>query len=208
MHSEARGIGVGRADVQRGAVRVERVLVVPGDLQGALSLGPGLGQDLVLARGIEVAVVREVPHVGDVLAARDQQPVPLGGAPDQVGQQVGTQVPDVRVAVHGRAAGVDAETATAGGLDLLELPGPGVIETEHTRQPRVAAGPGQAAPAARGVGQPAVSTRVALTSPRSAPIPTAVQPGLTPHQTELRTFTSFLERFALDWVTQDVPFQA
>jgi hypothetical protein len=84
------------------------------------------------ARGVDLGVVGQVPYVGDVLAAGDQQPVPPGGPPDQVGQQVGPQVADVGLAVHRRPAAVDAEPAAAGGLDRLDLPGPGVIEAEHT----------------------------------------------------------------------------
>ena len=59
------------------------------------------------------------------------QLVPFRGPPDQVGQQVGAQVADVRGAVHGRPAAVDAQAAPAGWLDRLNLPGPGVIEPQH-----------------------------------------------------------------------------
>ena len=68
IDSEARGRIVGRCDVQRRAVGAERGLVEPGNVKRALPLGPGLSQDLVLAVGIDLAVVGQMADVGDVLA--------------------------------------------------------------------------------------------------------------------------------------------
>ena len=69
------------------------------------------GQDLVLALGIDLGVVGQMPDVGDVLADDDRQAVPLGVAPDQVGQQERPQVADVREPVHRRPAGVHPQLA-------------------------------------------------------------------------------------------------
>lgn len=136
------GRDVGRADVQRGTVPAELRLVVPGDIQRTAALGPRLGDDLVLAVRVGLVVVGQVPHVGDVLAADDRQLAAFRGPPDQVGQQIGAQVADVRGAVHGRPAGVDAQAVPAGWPDWLDLPGPGVIEPQHAPSLWAAAGQG------------------------------------------------------------------
>src|SRR6202034_924741 len=80
---------------------------------------------------LQGAVLAGMLHIGDVLAGQDREPEPLlGVAPDQVGQQAGTQVADVRAAVGYGAAGVDPQDAVPGGPDRFGLPGPRVVEVE------------------------------------------------------------------------------
>ena len=68
-----RGV-LGRAHVERGQVRVERVLVEPRDVQRGLALGPRLRPAPCPRRRVDLGVVRQVPDVGDVLA--DDRPGP------------------------------------------------------------------------------------------------------------------------------------
>ncbi len=73
---------------------------------------------------------RRWPDVGDVLDVQDGQPVVAQRPPDEVGQQVRAQVPDVGVAVHGRAAGVHPDGPSIHRLDRLDGAAQGVAQAE------------------------------------------------------------------------------
>ena len=82
------------------------------------------------------ALVAQVADVGDVLDVEDVDAVVEQGPPDEVGQQVAAQVPDVGVAVDGRAAGVHPDAAGLERLDRFDPAGQGVAEAEgHLRRP-------------------------------------------------------------------------
>jgi hypothetical protein len=77
-----------RAQVERARVGVERVLVEPRELQRRLPLTPRLREDLVFAGRVDLGVVHEMAHVGDVAAHDHPHAAPLEHPPDQVGEQI------------------------------------------------------------------------------------------------------------------------
>ncbi len=119
---------VGGQDVDRGLVGMERGFVRVGDLGRRLVLQAGGHQHRVLA-AVE-ALVAQVADVGDVLDVEDVDAVVQEGPPDQVGEQIAAQVPDVRVAVDGRATGVHPDPAAFERLDLFDPAGEGIAEPE------------------------------------------------------------------------------
>ena len=99
---------------------------------GRLVLETGRDQHAVLA-AVE-ALVAEVADVGDVLDLEDVDAVVQDGAADEVGEEEGPEVPDVGVAVDGRAAGVHPEPPAVARLDGFDGAGEGVAEAEcHAR---------------------------------------------------------------------------
>ena len=101
--------------VEQRRVGVEGRLVGIGDLAGGPPLEPRRDEHRIhLVPG---GVFPEMPHVGDVLDVQDLQPVVQEGASDQVGEEERPEVPDVRVAVDGRATGVHPD---ATGLERFD----------------------------------------------------------------------------------------
>ena len=122
------GEHVGREDVHGRLVGVEGSLVGVGDLGGRLVLEPGGDEHPVLA-SIE-ALVAEMADIGDVLDVENRDSVVEEDAPDQVREEERPQVPDMRIAVDGRAAGVHPDPLAVGRLDRVDGPGEGVSETK------------------------------------------------------------------------------
>ena len=119
---------VGGQDVDRGLVGMERGFVRVGDLGRRLVLEAGRHQHRVLA-AVE-ALVAQVADVGDVLDVEDVDAVVQEGPPNQVGEQIAAQVPDVCVAVDGRATGVHPDPAAFERLDRFDPAGEGIAEPE------------------------------------------------------------------------------
>src|SRR4029450_10097426 len=93
-----REVGEGRGGVEAGLVGV-------GDLRAGLVLELGGDQHPILTP-IE-AFVAQVPDVGDVLDMEDIQAVVEEGPADEVREEEGAQVADMRPATDRRAAGVE-----------------------------------------------------------------------------------------------------
>ena len=114
-------------DVESPEVVLERPRVQVGDLPGGLPGAPRARLDLVLPR---IGIRREVPDVGDVhdvlhrVAVERQQPA------EHVLEEVGPQVPDVRVVIDGGAAGVQAHLPVAERLELAHRARPRVVELD------------------------------------------------------------------------------
>src|SRR5204862_6474881 len=93
-----------------------------------------LGLPGVEAVAGERADFSRVPHLVRVVAEV------LEGSREHVGEDVRAQVADVRKAIHGRAAGVDAHAAGFERTQLLLAPGHRVVEadagTRASRQAR------------------------------------------------------------------------
>jgi hypothetical protein len=120
---------VRRQDVDRGLVGMEGGLVRGGDRPDRLRFEPCLDEHRILA-AIE-PLVAEVAHVGHVLDVQHLEAVVERHPSDQVGEDEAAEVPDVGVAVDGRAAGVHPEMAGLERFDRFETPGQGVVEAEH-----------------------------------------------------------------------------
>src|SRR6266511_20893 len=123
---------VGALDVQRVEVLQERRGVLRGDLLGREAL-VGDGDVHAVAGGLadvvrHVTDVRDVHDLDDVLSLEPQPP------PDEVPEHERSHVPDVGVAIHGRAAGVDLRGPPVGGLDLLDLPAERVVQAHPAEQ--------------------------------------------------------------------------
>ena len=126
------GEDVGRQEVEQRRVGVERGLVGVGDLPGRLVLEAGRDEHPVLA-AVE-ALVAQVADIGDVLDLEDVDAVVQHRPTDQVGEEEGPQVADVRVAVDSRTAGVHPEAPAIARLDRFDGAGEGVAEAErHSR---------------------------------------------------------------------------
>ena len=119
------------ADVELRGVVEERLRVELGDLFGRPVLEPGGHQHLVLAP-VEL-VVGEVADVGDVhdlghLAAEVfQRPA------EHVGEDVGAEVPDVRVLVDGGTAGVDPDAPRFQWRELFFAAAQRVVDSHPVR---------------------------------------------------------------------------
>ena len=120
------GVDLGRKDVDSRLVLVEAVGVELGYLPNGLALGQGRQYHLVPA-GFQ-QLLAHVPDVGDVLDVEHLDPAGFQHAADPVGHQVGAQVADVGVAVHGGAAGVHANQSRLNRLDFFRLLGKGIEE--------------------------------------------------------------------------------
>ena len=139
---------VGFIDAERGRILEDRPGVLLGDLQGLEPLVLDGEQHLVdrLGRGL----VRHVAHIGDVLDEGDPEPLKAQGAPDQIGQHVGAEVPEVRVPVHGGTARIHLDVAGLDRHDLLDRTRQRVVQAhacEDTQAQRAVAGP---SPSGRG----------------------------------------------------------
>ena len=119
----ARGPGVDHARVVH-----ERLGVVVGDLLRRLLLEARRDEHLVLP-AVE-AVVGEVADVSDVHHLVRVVAEVLEGSREHIGEHVRAQVADVREAIHGRAAGVDAHAAGFERTQLLLAPGHRVVEAD------------------------------------------------------------------------------
>ena len=97
---------VGRAHVEPFELFLEVRGVALGDFPRRQAGAPRAGLHLVLAG---VRVRGQVPHVGDVDDVMDFIAAVFEGAPQDVFEDIGAQVADVLVVVHGRAAGVQAD---------------------------------------------------------------------------------------------------
>jgi hypothetical protein len=72
-----------------------------------------------------------VTDVGDVLDLEHVDAVVEHGPPDEVGEHERSEVADVRVPVHGRAAGVHPEAPAIARFDRLDFAGQRVPEAER-----------------------------------------------------------------------------
>ena len=126
-------------DVDGRLIGVECSLVGVGDLGRRLVLETGRHEHRVLA-AVE-ALVAQVADVGDVLDVEHVDPVVEEGPPDQVRQQVAAQVPDVRVAIDGRAARVHADAAGLERFDRFDPTCQGIPESEGHRPTMLPTGP-------------------------------------------------------------------
>ena len=122
---------MGRQDVDRRLVGMERRLVRGGDLLRCLRLQSGLDEHRILA-SIEF-LIAQVPDIRHVLDVQDLESVVEQDAPDQVGQQEAAEVADVGVPIDRRAAGVDPDSPGFEGLDRPDSAGQRVAEVEHQR---------------------------------------------------------------------------
>ena len=112
-------------DVELALVAEEPVGVELGDLGGGFALGYGGGDDFVAA--LLQDFLAHMADVGDVLDVDDLQAVELEGAAYPVGHQVGSEVADVGVAVHGWAAGVHFDDAALYGAHFVNSLGESVV---------------------------------------------------------------------------------
>ena len=97
---------VGRAHVEPFELFLEVRGVALGYFPRRQAGAPRAGLHLVLA-GVRVG--GQVPHVGDVDDVMDFIAAVFEGTPQDVFEDIGAQVADVLVVVHGRAAGVQAD---------------------------------------------------------------------------------------------------
>ncbi len=89
------------------------------DLPDTAPLLAGALEHLVLAL---VGITGEVADVGDVHDVAHGVAEVFQGPPEEILEEVGAQVPDVGVVVHGRAAAIQADLARLDGHELLKLP--------------------------------------------------------------------------------------
>ena len=135
-------VQVGAFDPHQVRVLQERVRVLLRDLGGREPL-VGLGELHLVATGVR-DLVRHVPDVGDVHDPPDLEPLEPERPADQVAEHERAHVPDVDVAVDGRAARVDLHGLAVDGRDVVELTREGVVQTHG--QPSIS--PGWATPVA------------------------------------------------------------
>ena len=122
---------VGRQQVHRRRVDVERLLVCGRDLGRAPAFQAGSHEHAVLA--LVEPLVPHVAHVGDVLDLEHAQPVVDEGPSDEVRQEERPEVADVRVAVHRRTAAVHPHEPRLDGLHGLDAAGQRVAQPEGHR---------------------------------------------------------------------------
>ena len=96
-----------------------------GDLGGGFALGDGGGDDFVAA--LFQDFLAHMADVCDVLDVDDLQAVELEGAAYPVCHQVGSEVADVGVAVHGGAAGVHLDDAALDRAHFVNSLGESVV---------------------------------------------------------------------------------
>ena len=111
-------------DVQPGRVLEEGLFIEPGDLFRGLAFSSRALFEFVLA-GIFIA--GEMPDVGDVHHVLDLVVEILHDPAEHVGEDIGAEIADVGVHVHGRAAGVDADLARYERHELVFPPCKGVV---------------------------------------------------------------------------------
>ena len=109
----------GRRAAEQLEVAEEGLRVELGDLPDGLALFPRALEHLVFAL---VGVPGEVADVGDVHDVADGEPEVLECPPEDVLEQVGAEVADVRVVVHGGPAAVHPDLARLDRHELLHLP--------------------------------------------------------------------------------------
>ena len=122
---------VRRQEVEQRGIGVECRLVGVRDLAGGAALEPRGDEHRVHLAPRRV--LAEVPDVRDVLDVQDLEPVVQQGSPDEVGEEEGPEVADVRVAVDGRAARVHPDPAGLQRLDRDDLAPERVPQTECQR---------------------------------------------------------------------------
>ena len=105
-------------------------LVELGDFPDALSLLPGTLQHLVLPL---IGIIGQVPHIGDVHDMFDLVTEETKGTDQQVLENIGAQVADVGVLIHGRAAGIQPHLVRHSWYELLSFSTQGV--EKHKRHP-------------------------------------------------------------------------
>ena len=120
---------MGGQDVDAFLIPPEAVGVELRDFGHGFTLGQG-GEDHLVAAGFH-QFLAHMPHVGDVFDVMDRAAVGGQDAAYPVGHQVGAEVADVGVAVHGGAAGVHRHPAGGDGPDFLNGFGQGIVDTQH-----------------------------------------------------------------------------
>ena len=123
MWSVARHQTWGVAHVEPFELFLEIRGVALGDFPRRQAGAPRAGLHLVLA-GVRVG--GQVPHVGDVDDVVDLIAAVFEGAPQDILEDIGAQVADVLVVVHGRAAGVQADLGRRERFERALLAGIGV----------------------------------------------------------------------------------
>ena len=105
-------------------------------LHGLEPHGLALVRDLLPRTVLTVGAIDDaVVDVGDVADQADLQPAPLEVPAQHVVDQGRAAVADVRRAVHGGTAQVDAHRAGLAHGELTYLPGGGVVQVQHGPQP-------------------------------------------------------------------------
>ena len=107
--------------VQQCGIVVKNLLVSTGDLERIDALLFGLLLQLVLTTGICDIIDGEMPHVGDVHHLGGLQTTLVDGSTQQISQQEGAEVTDVRIAVDGGTTVVHADLAWSDWLEIDEF---------------------------------------------------------------------------------------
>ncbi len=98
----------GFQNVEAPDVLLECVGVIGGDLPGAAPLATRAGFELVFAH---IPVAGKVAHIGDVHHMLDLQAVEGEHPLEDIAENIGPEVADVGVVVHGRTTGVETDAA-------------------------------------------------------------------------------------------------
>ena len=148
IDSLARGVMVGRVDVEGGKVPMKGIFVVAGNRECSSALMLGLTQNPVLAIPLalvdtsEAGVVGHMSHVCDVLDDRGLPAVQSREPGDEVREQERPHVAHVGVAVHRGAARIQGEVTLALRGDRFDRARTRVVEP-HGRHPRWLGAPRQ-----------------------------------------------------------------
>src|SRR5579859_3634013 len=124
-------VDIDRQDVDRCLVFEPRPGVELGNLGGGLALH--FGRELHAILALVEGVVAEVADIGDVLDVPDPIAEVDQGAAQDVREEEAAQVADMRVAVDGRATGVDAHEAGNVRLERLDAAAQRVVEADRMR---------------------------------------------------------------------------
>jgi len=111
-------VEIGRPDPERSRIVEHRIGVLLRDLLGREALV--LGRELHLVDGFGGRFVGHVANVGDVHHLCDREALELERAADQVVEHEAPEVPEMRVPIDGRAAGIHLHVTRFDRVYLLE----------------------------------------------------------------------------------------
>ena len=117
----------GLADIQRADIGPVRLLVMLGDVPNGLGLRPGHLFHLVLTI---IGIIGKMADIGDVDDVGELIAVERKRAPQHIGKDIGTHVPDVGIVINRRPARIDARLACMNRLEWLQLAGQ-TVEQAH-----------------------------------------------------------------------------
>ena len=119
------GDDFGAADVEAVDILEKDAGVIGGDFPGRFFGFAGGFFHFVLA---VVGIADQMPHVGDVHAVQKGIAVPQQRAAEQIHENIGAQIADVRVIVYGGAAAVNADRIALKGMEFLLGTGKRVVK--------------------------------------------------------------------------------